>query len=130
MTSSRMRSGGCTATMASASSPLAAVSRTNPSADNMISSNSLFWSLSSTIRTRAGLSAMSVLGFIFSSPSRNGGDVHQVRRDRRQELSIGQRLGDVAVTPRGANALLVTLHRQRGESNYRDGARSLVSVEE
>src|ERR1700686_2826520 len=130
MTSSRMRSGGTCATIVSASSPLPAVKRTNPSGLSMISSNSLFWSLSSTMRMRAGFSAVSGMEVIFVSPSRYSGDVHQMRRDRRQELPVRQRFGDVAITPRGTDALLIALHGQRGERDYRNGGGRIVSLEQ
>src|SRR6266550_7101340 len=129
MTSRRIKSGGASATMASASLPLAAVRRTNPSGLNMISSNSLFWGLSSTIRTRAGFSAMSGVEFIFTSPSGYSGNLHQVRRDRRQELPVRQRLGDITITPGRGDALLVAFHRQGSESNYRNGAGRMVGLE-
>ena len=54
MMSSRMRSGGSLATMASASSPLAALRRRKPSGASMTSSNCRLWRSSSTIRMRAG----------------------------------------------------------------------------
>src|SRR5512141_3292347 len=54
MTSSRIRSGGLCVNMASASSPLVAVSRRYPSGASMTSSSVLFWRSSSTIRMRAG----------------------------------------------------------------------------
>src|ERR1700693_3250688 len=130
MTSSRIRSGGAFATMARASSPLAAVPRTNPSGASMISNKSLFWSLSSTIRTRAGLSEVSGSAFIFASPSLYSGNVHQMRRDGREELPVGEGLGDVAVTPGGTNAFLIALHRQRRECDYRNRTGRIVGLEE
>src|SRR6267143_1994659 len=129
MTSSRIKSGGASATMASASLPLAAVRRTNPSGLNMISSSSLFWSLSSTIRIRAGFSAVAGPGLIFASPTDNSGNPHQGRGDRRQSLPVRQRLGDITITPGRADSVLVAFHRQGSESNYRNGAGRMVSLE-
>src|SRR5688500_18331806 len=115
-----MRSGGCFATMASASSPQAAVEKRKPSDASMTSSNCLLWGSSSTIRMRAGWAAVSGGGVeciseVCSSLHRRR---RQVRRDDRQEILVRERLGDVAVAARGANALLVALHREGGERNH------------
>ena len=45
--------------------------------------------------------------------------------DRRQEFGVPHGLGDVAIAPRGANALLVALHGQRGQ---RDDATRHIPV--
>ncbi len=96
-------------------------SRRKPSGASMTSSSSRLWRSSSTIRTRAGRSAMSGIGV--HAPD-------QLSRDGRQEVLVAHRLGDVAVAPGGANALLVALHRQGGEGDHRNGARRLVPLEQ
>ena len=51
-------------------------------------------------------------------------------RDGREKILVAHRLGDVAITPRGANALLVTLHRQCGEGDHRNRARRVRPLEQ
>ncbi len=54
----------------------------------------------------------------------------QLSRDGREKFLVAHRLGDVAVTAGGANALLVALHRQGGEGDHRNGARRVVPLEQ
>jgi hypothetical protein len=113
MMSSRMRSGGSVATMASASSPLAALRRTKPSGLSITSSSCLLWRSSSTIRMRATWSIVSGLGIIFRFVTRALRRLgQQVGGDRRQKVPVCQRLGDVTVT--AIECARVAL-RERGE---------------
>lgn len=53
----------------------------------------------------------------------------QLRRDSRKEALVSQWLGDVTVTPGGADPLLVPLHRKSRKGDHRDRASCLVCLQ-
>jgi hypothetical protein len=53
----------------------------------------------------------------------------QLGGNRRQEVLIGHRLGDVAIAAGGSNALFVALHRERSERDHRNGAGRFIPLE-
>src|SRR5258705_4177824 len=136
ITSSRMRSGGCLATIVSASSPVAALRRIKPSGLSITSRSSRLWRSSSTIRMHAGKSAGLGDGFIFGAWTSTierclqAWCLQKQSRDRRQKFLVRQWLGDVGITTGGQNALLVTLHCQRCEGDHWNGPGRWITLEE
>src|SRR6185437_7871232 len=110
MTSSRMRSGRSSWAMRNAPSPSLAVSTLKYSLASLASRSLTFTSTSSTTRMRADIRGYSI----------------QEAGDSLEEIGDRNRLGDVRLASALADLLFVTLHREGGHRDYRNGAQFFV----
>src|SRR5947199_1497682 len=113
ITSSRMMSHSARAQISSASEPLAAVSTSKYSADSRASRSFTLAGISSTTRIRADIKTL----------------LADKTPNRFYKFADRDRLGKIRLAAAFADALLVTLHRERRHSDHRNGAKLRIVLD-